>query len=324
MWSDLLVALGGSDSYKTMSEEQMLAAIRNTYGGSVSALTTSESDLLASIVGAAGGSASVLTQDEEQMLAALLSALGGSGSALTSPSEVLLAAIIIQREGGGGGEPTSPTAKSIIDFVTGSYYAGGASRSLTDVIGTDAETGGTLDPSDVIGGFGLRGLQNGGTTTPNYIGPLLSDMLSDSGGVTVLFEITAPASPNGDAMAGFDFFNSPAWDTDMTLALASDTGNFTFSPSLSTGLIGGTIPPDQAVLTPYAAGLCRVAITGTPDSIAISVNGGNTARFSVSPPFPFNLVNKAYFGNSFNADYLRSIKVYAPQNDATMKTLSAL
>jgi hypothetical protein len=131
MWSDLLVAVGGSESYKTMSEEQMLAAIRNTYGGSVSAFTTSESDLLASIVGAAGGSTSDLTQDEERMLATLAAALGGSGSALTSSSDALLAASVNAAAG-----DTVPYVAKAVHFNGSTYLA-----NLDGLTVADSQTG---------------------------------------------------------------------------------------------------------------------------------------------------------------------------------------
>jgi hypothetical protein len=131
MWSDLLVALGGSEAYKTMSEEEMLAAIRNTYGGSVSALTTSGSDLLASIVSAAGGSASDLTEDEEHMLATLVAALGGSGSALTSSSDALLAASV-----NAAGGDTVPYVAKAVHFNGSTYLA-----NLDGLTVADSQTG---------------------------------------------------------------------------------------------------------------------------------------------------------------------------------------
>jgi hypothetical protein len=176
MWSDLLVALGGADSYKTMSEEEMLAAIRNTYGGSVSALTTSKSDLLASIVSAAGGSASDLTEDEEQMLAELLSALGGSGSALTSSPDALLAASV---DAAGGDGPYVAKAISV-DGVTelfidslactdnGNFSMSGWFKMAE--VPSDARNIFVSDPNNQYNNFAFIGQARGDDTTLGNLG----------------------------------------------------------------------------------------------------------------------------------------------------------
>lgn len=88
-----------------MSEEQLIAACRNTYGGSVSALTTSKAALLASLVVAAGGSASAVLHSEAEMLARLTTALGASSWSAATKSAVDSLAEAVALSEGGGGEP---------------------------------------------------------------------------------------------------------------------------------------------------------------------------------------------------------------------------
>lgn len=104
----------------TMSEGELLAAIRNTYGGSVSASTHSPNELLASIVTAEGGSANHLTQSSAEMLASLLTARGGSGSYLTLSEGELLAAIA-NTEGGGEELEEAPNGFSYIVNAAGAF-----------------------------------------------------------------------------------------------------------------------------------------------------------------------------------------------------------
>lgn len=106
LWSDLLVALGGSEAYLTrsLSEREVLFEIRDIYGGSVSKLNLAhEDEILVSIVNAAGGSASI-RHSRPEMLAALVTALGGAApDALSSSTGELLAACVNAADTGGGG-----------------------------------------------------------------------------------------------------------------------------------------------------------------------------------------------------------------------------
>lgn len=61
LWSDLLVAMGGSEAFLTrhLSERDVLIEILNTFGGSYSKRTIGgRENILAAIVVAAGGTAS--------------------------------------------------------------------------------------------------------------------------------------------------------------------------------------------------------------------------------------------------------------------------
>lgn len=323
LWEDLLTNLEGSGSALTMSEEELIAAVRNTYGGSVSAKTLSRPKLLASLVNAAGGSASAATHSEDEMLALLATALGASDwSALTKSGLQSLAEAVSQSsEGGGGGEAPEPLA--ILDFVTGSYFAGGSSRAVTDLLGDDAEPGTTFTTDDIIPGSGLRGLSNGGSSLPSYIGPLLSDILGTAG-CSMLFEVTLPEDDPValSIICGINLFNSPTWDADILATLGEDdNGDLTLSATH--GPAGNIIDVDP-VVGPYVVGTNRFAITVEPDRLAGSLNGGDAVEVIAPVAVTWADYTKAYVGNTFDASYIRSIKVYAPQDDATLKLLSAL
>jgi hypothetical protein len=97
LWSELLVALGGSEGFLTrdLSERQVLIEILNTFGGSYSKKTIGgRENILAAIVVAAGGSASP-RRSQNELLAALITAIGGSPpSYLSSSKSELLAAAV--------------------------------------------------------------------------------------------------------------------------------------------------------------------------------------------------------------------------------------
>lgn len=220
----------------------------------------------------------------------------------------------------GGGDLTPPDPVATLDFVAGSYFASGASRTIGDVLGADAEPGTTFSTDDVVAG-GLRGLLNGGTSMPSFIGPLLSDILSSGAGVTLVFDFDAPADATSvSSLVGIDLFNSGAWDTDLGFSVTVDTGRMALSVARSdpaNGVASYTpIGPD------YTAGRHKVAMTVTGSQVAASIDG-SAALSVVLPLIDWNVFTKAYIGNGFDADYLRSIKVYAPQESAMLVVLSA-
>ncbi len=108
LWSDLLVALGGSEAFLTrsISERKVLLEILDAYEATVSLRDVDDWDaLLARVVVAAGGTASHLRQNKHEMLAALVTALGGDAPSpyLSSISQLLAAAVNAADTGGGGG-----------------------------------------------------------------------------------------------------------------------------------------------------------------------------------------------------------------------------
>lgn len=147
LWADLLTNLGGSGSALTMSEEELIAASRNTYGGgTVSALTSSRSELIASLVVASGGSASALLHNEDEMLASLATALGASNwSAATKSAVESLAEAVTLSEGGGGDEWVPDGALIHIDLVGGTpqgraWVDGVGEVDVDTLLGTDPNT----------------------------------------------------------------------------------------------------------------------------------------------------------------------------------------
>jgi hypothetical protein len=145
-----LVELDGSGSYLTMSEEELIAAARNTYGGSISAKTTSRADLIASLVNAAGGSVSASTHSEAEMMAAMANALGDSVSALSGSFNSNLAAVVnAAAEGGEGPEPLAD-----INFETGSYTVGVTSYAVTNLLEENETFFTVFDTADIVDGLG--------------------------------------------------------------------------------------------------------------------------------------------------------------------------
>lgn len=106
LWSDLLVALGGSEAFLTrdLSERQVLIEILNTFGGSFSRLNIGgRENILAAIVTAAGGNASP-RHGQNELLAALVVALGGAAlPPYSSSTGELVAACVNAADAGGGG-----------------------------------------------------------------------------------------------------------------------------------------------------------------------------------------------------------------------------
>jgi hypothetical protein len=211
---------------------------------------------------------------------------------------------------------TSPLVSA--DFVSGVYEAGGISVAVTDLFAADAEIGCTFDPADIISGNGLRGQLNGGASLPAFIGPLFS-ALHGTDGCTVVAEFDCSAAPSSGAF-GVDMFNSPDWDLDVTAIISEHEGNYVLSYAASVA-----VDPSVGVVTfsAFASGRVKVAMTYREARVAASLNGDAVIDVTPSTPPNWSLLNKAYIGNSFVADYLRSIAVYAPQDDATLVSLSS-
>jgi hypothetical protein len=124
LWSDLLVALGGSEAFLTrdLSERQVLIEILNTFGESYSKRTIGgRENILARIVTAAGGSASP-RHGQHELLVALVVALGGSALLPYSSSTAeLVAAAVNAADTNGGGDVVTHNGATVTnsgDVVT--------------------------------------------------------------------------------------------------------------------------------------------------------------------------------------------------------------
>lgn len=199
-----------------MSEEELIAAVRNTYGGSVSAKTLSRPKLLASLVNAAGGTASAATHSEDEMLAGLATALGASNwSASTKAGLQSLAEAVSQSSGGGGGGvapewvPEGFTDGIYIDFAGGdpqsrAWVFGSGEVAVDTLLGADSNAEGIITNIDyepeqlVTSGYRAYDAPGGATGkfTPALIGAARTMLLA---GATVRIRWYATsASGSGD------------------------------------------------------------------------------------------------------------------------------
>lgn len=108
LWSDLLIALGGSEAFLTrdLSERQFLFEILDVLGGSGSELVLGgRENIMAAIVNAAGGSVSPHQGNFNSLLAEFVVTLGGDrlSPLYNSTGELLAAAVNAATDTGGGG-----------------------------------------------------------------------------------------------------------------------------------------------------------------------------------------------------------------------------
>ena len=217
----------------------------------------------------------------------------------------------------GGGEP-SFTIRANLDFVNGVYSAGGSSQNIADLLGDDAEPASTFDQADIVPGNGLKGSVNGGTSLPSLIGPLLADYLGTAGS-TILIEFFVDDSQNSGQFA-IDAFNSPVWDTDVAAGLSIQNGNFFYD--IQFGVPGDPTDTDIQA-TAYSSGVHKLAMTVAPNEMSFSIDGATVSTVVPTTPPTWGSLTKAYF-TSFDAAYIRSVKIYDPAAASDLHFLSAV
>jgi hypothetical protein len=133
-----------------------------------------------------------------------------------------LAALSPPSGGGGGGGGLPPAATAQLDFVNGFYYAGGATRAVTDILG------GGFDSSAISGSGMYVNFSNSNRPTPT--GSLLSDIIAQqAAGMTLLFEVTTASSLGG------------------CLFYAGNNANFNSASTWNQTYIDGDVDDDNSV-----------------------------------------------------------------------------
>jgi hypothetical protein len=195
LWSDLLVALGGSEASlrRHLSERQFLFEILDVLGGSSTTLNLGgRASIMKAIVVAAGGSVSPNHVSFNVLLAQLVEALGGDpiSPAYNSTAQLLAAAVNAVDTGGGGDTPewVPANAKIYIDLVNvRAWTEADGEVAIDTLLGTDANTvngwGSTeYNPSDLT----ADGLVYT-TNPPAFLGAARSKVL-DAATVQVKFK----------------------------------------------------------------------------------------------------------------------------------------
>ncbi|MBZ9673431.1 hypothetical protein [Mesorhizobium sp. ES1-3] len=220
-------------------------------------------------------------------------------------------------DGGGGdggwGDPLPDGSIASLDFVGGSYYAGGSTRAVADLLG------GGFDPTS-ISGSGMY-VDNSNANRPNAIGALASDIATGLAvGCTIVFEIDHVSDPYGFLMCIMD-------------AVAR---------SLMTNYVNighNNVLEDQADIwfhgevTYSGTGLHKSAFTlgrhnaGNYD-YSVSVDGATavTQTVAYAPFSPVNTITIGHDGDdTFVLDdaYIRSIKLYPAKDPADLPALTA-
>ncbi len=209
-----------------------------------------------------------------------------------------------------------PAPLALLDFDNETYTVGVTSYVVTDLLGADAEPGSTFDTDDIIPDSGLRGQNNGGSSAPSAIGPLLAVIIG-SVGSTVVFDYEITSGSNVE-LFGFDLFNSPTWDNDVYLASSIATGQFFGDVQF----VAGNEDTDIA-LAAYSSGHHRVAINFAASAAKFSMDGGSVVSAMPTEDPGWAGLNKAYM-HAIGADYIHSIAVYEIQDDSGLTALSAL
>jgi hypothetical protein len=289
-----------------MSEEELIAAARNTYGGSISAKTTSRADLIASLVNAAGGSVSASTHSEAEMMAAMANALGDSVSALSGSFNSNLAAVVnAAAEGGEGPEPLAD-----INFETGSYTVGVTSYAVTNLLEENETFFTVFDTADIVDGLGLKGSPLGGTSIPGFKGPLLAAAIGTEGcSIVADMEIRAGSTPN---LFRFDFMAADGSSV-VYINFMTDYAERSANKNGETVILDPALHEfAQTLDDPDVPVAIRIGMTLTPTFLGTVTpfEANDVAIPQVGQVDWGIVVSAAIFGNGFN--YLKRVRVYAP------------
>lgn len=220
---------------------------------------------------------------------------------------------------GGGGIPWLPAgATAFLDFVNGSYYAGGTPRSVTDILG------GGFDPSSISASGMLISFPNG--NRPSAIGALFSDLAAGlAAGCTVIFEVNHANSPYGHYL----YFLNAASES-----VASQFVRLSVQNVIEAAMIGDAteIWLEGAAGSLSGTGIHKVAATfnrsnGGSNEYALSSNGETAVTYSVAYA-PFSPVNTILIGHDgddskmLDNAYIRTITLYPALTPAELPALS--
>lgn len=234
-----------------------------------------------------------------------------------------------QRPPAGGGGEGEPEALADANLAAGTYTVGATSYAVGDLFAGIAGAFTTFDPADVIGGSGLRGSQEGGTSTPSLIGALKDVILGVDGSV-VLFDLEIDGASFDGGLCSLDVSDVSGADFmpgNYAIFASSIPGNAESELSGTYQQVDGTGAEVAACSTPSPAigtfGLHRIAIRVSRGGIGIAFDGDeNTLGEAVPNPLmtwaDFNGVGIYAAGYKF----LKRIRVYDKNTD--LLTISAL
>lgn len=205
-------------------------------------------------------------------------------------------------------------ATSVLDFVNGFYYAGGASQPISSLLG------GGFDPS-AISGSGMY-IDYGNANRPTPIGSFLSDLIAGAAaGMTVLFDFATSGGTNGFLLYLGDTVFQDVSSTWMNLI---EAGSVNDENSVS---IFSAVPD---------TGSNKVAVTynrsagGGNYEFAISVNGAaavtQTVGYVASAVVHAQLGWSGFEGDGLNLfnTYIKSITLYQAKLSADLPELTGL
>lgn len=234
---------------------------------------------------------------------------------------------------GGGLMPEGATAH--LDFINGYYWAGGAQRAVSDVLGDGPDTvqaGGGFNPDAIVPAKGLLICNNGNvdaetseawTNRPYPINTLYDDMAAGLlAGCTMVFEFNCQNPPYGTLFAFYDDI--------------SENDSFDWVDlEIDYGLTDGY---DVSIVDePTGTGLHKIAVTLNRDvgagnrQYAMSIDGGaaSTADIDYSDPFPTASLNTITIGHDgddskmLDIVYLRTITLYPAVEPTELPALSS-
>jgi len=207
--------------------------------------------------------------------------------------------------------PTGATA--FLDFMAGTYYAGGAPRSIGSIL-TGYEAG-------VISGSGMFFVFENGNH-PAASGALLSDFQAGlAAGMTIILDFDFVAAPFGFALFLGD---DVSWDASTDMIVVAVDDNMYDSVSLGLGASLSTTGRHTLAVT------LNRDVGGGDFEYAWSLDGASALTQTVGYAAFSSLASVLIghdggdFGENLDSVYLRSITVYPAKDPAELPSLSDL
>lgn len=210
-------------------------------------------------------------------------------------------------EGGGDGTPewVPENAIAFADFQNGHYYAGGAVVADPNEIFGVVFGWASFDEADITS----EGLAS--ASKPNFIGPLLADILRPAGSSAVL-QINQ-TNPGAQCWIGIDSAESEDFNHELTVQSKDEQS-------------GPSYFYDDATQIDCSGNLCasgsrnKVAMTFAPDRLSISVNGEAAETTPVGTGSYASIAAAVILGTYHMLEWLA---VYPAKDDSDLPGLSA-